>query len=81
MSRGNMKKSPDLRLKGSDKLIKIRRPPRETRLRTSLGAQTVNNLPEMQETPVHTWVGKSPGEEHDNPLQYSCLENPMDRGA
>ena len=25
--------------------------------------------------------GKSPGERHDNPLQYSCLENPMDRGA
>ena len=22
-----------------------------------------------------------PGEEHDNPLQYSCLENPMDREA
>ena len=25
--------------------------------------------------------GRSPGEEHDNPLQYSCLENPMDRGT
>ena len=25
--------------------------------------------------------GKSPGEENGNPLQYSCLENPMDRGA
>ena len=24
-------------------------------------------------------LGKSPGEGHDNPLQYSCLENPMDR--
>ena len=23
----------------------------------------------------------SPGEENGNPLQYSCLENPMDRGA
>ena len=23
--------------------------------------------------------GRSPGEEHDNPLRYSCLENPMDR--
>ena len=22
-----------------------------------------------------------PGREHDNPLQYSCLENPMDRGG
>ena len=30
------------------------------------------------------WIpgsGRSPGEGHGNPLQYSCLENPMDRGA
>ena len=25
--------------------------------------------------------GTSPGEGNGNPLQYSCLENPMDRGA
>ena len=25
--------------------------------------------------------GRSPGEENDNELQYSCLENPMDRGT
>ena len=25
-------------------------------------------------------LGKSPGGGHDNPLQYSCLEKPMDRG-
>ena len=25
--------------------------------------------------------GRSPGEENGNPLQHSCLENPMDRGA
>ena len=25
--------------------------------------------------------GRFPGEENDNPLQHSCLENPMDRGA
>ena len=25
--------------------------------------------------------GKSPGEDNGNPLQYSCLENPMDAGA
>ena len=24
---------------------------------------------------------RSPGEENGNPLQYPCLENPMDRGA
>ena len=27
------------------------------------------------------WSGRSPGEGNSNPLQYSCLENPMDRGA
>ena len=25
--------------------------------------------------------GRSPGEGNGNPLQYSCPENPMDRGA
>ena len=30
------------------------------------------------------WIpgsGRSPGEGNGNPLQYSCLENPMDRGG
>ena len=26
-------------------------------------------------------LGRSPGEGNSNPLQYSCLENSMDRGA
>ena len=26
-------------------------------------------------------LGRSPGGGHGNPLQYSCLENPMDRGG
>jgi len=26
-------------------------------------------------------LGSSPGEGNGSPLQYSCLENPMDRGA
>ena len=30
---------------------------------------------------LNTGVGRHPGEGHGNPLQYSCLENPMDRGA
>ena len=29
----------------------------------------------------HDKLGRSPGEGNGNPLQYSCLENPMDRGA
>ena len=39
-------------------------------------AQTVKNLPAMQET----W-GRRPEEVNGNPLQYSCLENPRNRGA
>ena len=27
------------------------------------------------------WAGKIPWGGHGNPLQYSCLENPLDRGA
>ena len=26
-------------------------------------------------------LGRSPGERNGNPFQYSCLENPMDKGA
>ena len=53
-----------------------------TGLRASLVAQTVKNPPAMQETrgSIPGW-GRTPGEGNDNPLQYSCLENPMDRGG
>ena len=42
----------------------------------------VKNLPIMRETRVRS-LGQedASGEGHGNPLQYSCLENPMDRGA
>ena len=50
--------------------------------RASLMAQTVKNSPGMQETQIQSLGWKYPlGEGHGNPLQYSCLENPMDRGA
>ena len=39
-------------------------------------AQTVKNLPAMQ-----VGWGRSPEEGDGNPLQCSCLENSMDRGA
>ena len=35
----------------------------------------------MPETRFDPWLGRSPGGGHGNPLQCSCLENPMDRGA
>ena len=45
----------------------------------------VNNPPimqEMQETWVWSWVsGRCSGGGHGNPLQYSCLENPLDRAS
>ena len=40
------------------------------------------DLPAMQETWVRSLGWENPsGEGNDNPLQYSCLENPMGRGA
>ena len=48
----------------------------------SLVAWTVKRLPTMRETRVRSLGRESPpGEGNGNPLQYSCLENPMDRGA
>ena len=45
-------------------------------------AQMVKNLPVMQETQVWSLGREDPLEkEMANPLQYSCLENPLDRGA
>ena len=41
-------------------------------------AHTVKNLLALQEIPGS---GRSSGEGNGNPLQYSCLENSMDRGA
>ena len=39
---------------------------------------TVSNMGDLGSIPG---LGTSPGEGHDNPLQYSCLESSMDRGA
>ena len=35
----------------------------------------------MEDPGLIPGLGRSPGEGNDNPLQYSCLENPMDGGA
>ena len=39
------------------------------------------NIGRLKRHRFDPWIGRSPGGEHGNPLQYSCLENPMDRGA
>ena len=54
----------------------------------SLVAQTVKNPLVVQDTACNagetraiSGLGRSSGEENGNLLQYSCLGNPMDRGA
>ena len=45
----------------------------------------VKNLPssagDARDKASILWLERSPGKENGNPLQYSCLENPVDRGA
>ena len=46
------------------------------------GGSVVKNLPANAGDPgLIPGLGRSPGGGNGNPLQYSCLENPMDRGA
>ena len=41
----------------------------------------IKNLPtKAEDTSSIPGLGKSPGEENDNPLEYFCLGNPMNRG-
>ena len=54
--------------------------------KASLVAQTVKNLHLLSEEDAGDLglipgLGRSPGEGNDNPLQYLCLGNPMDRGG
>ena len=48
-------------------------------------ALLVKNLPanagNVRDMGLIPGLGRSPGGQHGNPLQYSFLENPMDRGA
>ena len=47
--------------------------------RTSLVAQMVKaSAYNVGDPGLIPGLGRSPGERNDNPLQYSCLENPMD---
>ena len=47
-------------------------------LHSSVGKESARNAGDPGWIPG---LGRSPGEENGNPLQYSCLENPMDRKA
>ena len=55
-----------------------------TETRASRMALVVMNLPAnargVRDAGSVPRLGRSPGGGHGNPLQYSCLDNPMDRG-
>ena len=44
-------------------------------------AQMIESVCKAGDPGLITGLGKSPGEGNSNPLQYFCLENPMDGGA
>ena len=56
-----------------------------TTLWASQVAIVVKNLPadagDIRDAGLIPMLERSPGGGHGNPLQYFCLENPMDRGA
>ena len=45
------------------------------------GKEFACNAGDMGDAGLIPGSGRSPGEGNGSPLQYSCLENPMDRGA
>ena len=65
------------------------RPSEKERLRYSLsplpwwlsGKESAGNAGDTGDMGSIPGLGSSPGRGHGNPLQYSCLRNPMDRGA
>ena len=48
---------------------------------TTSGKEPAANAGDVRNAGSVSGLGRFPGEGHGNPCQYSCLENPMDRGA
>ena len=46
-----------------------------------MGKESACNAGDARDTGSTPGSGRSPGGGHGNPLQYSCLGNPMDRGV
>ena len=44
------------------------------------GKETACNAGDTKDMCLILWSGRSPGEVNGYPLQYSCLDNPMDKG-
>ena len=48
---------------------------------SGIGLPKCSNEADARDVGSDPGLGRSPGGGHGNPLQYACLENPMDRGA
>ena len=46
-----------------------------------MGTESTCNAGDAPRHGFDPWIGKTPGRGYGNPLLYSCLENPIDRGA
>ena len=55
--------------------------PKETELVFPGGSDDKDSACNVGDPGSTPGLGRSPGERNGNPLQYSCLENSMDRGA
>ena len=66
----------------TDPVLQVNPPPSK---RTSQVVLVVKNplaiAGDVRELGSIPGLGRSPGRGHSSPLQYSCLENPMERGA
>ena len=47
----------------------------------SVVKESAHNAGDSEDTSLILGSGISPGGDHGNPLQYSCLQNPIDRGV
>ena len=47
----------------------------------SVGKESACNAGDLGDIGLRPVLGRSPGKGNGTPLQYSCLENPMDRGV
>ena len=45
------------------------------------GKESMGSVGDARDAGSIPGSGRSPGGQHGNPLQYSCWENPVDRGA
>ena len=54
---------------------------KDTSFLTTTTSLPPDNAEDARDTGLNPGLGRSPGEGDGNPFQYSCLENPMDRGG